>query len=162
MAEAVDDEALYVACLLHDIGLFGSYGTATPEAECFAIRSARVAFDVLAACRWDRARQERVAEAITLHVNGDVPRALGPEAYLLEQGVMLDVTGLHAWNLHPATIAGVFARAPRLDQRTALWPAFRDEARAHPQCRGFFAMRYLQFGLLVRWAPWDSGRLALP
>jgi hypothetical protein len=68
---------------------------------------------------------------------------------------MLDVTGLHAWSLHPATVQGVFGRHPRLEQRRDLWPVFSQEADAHPACRGFFAKRYLQFGLLVRLAPWD-------
>jgi hypothetical protein len=108
-----DDEALYVASLLHDAGFYGRYATATPESECISIRGARAAYDILGRCGWEMQRQDRVAEAITLHVNGDVPLSHGSEAFLLERGVMLDITGLHAWSLHPETVQGVFARHPR-------------------------------------------------
>ena len=72
----------------------------------------------------------------------------------MQHGVMLDVTGLYAWDVHPDDVGSVFSRYSRLDQNEKLWPLFRDEANAHRGCRGFFAKRWLGFGLLVRMAPW--------
>jgi hypothetical protein len=149
-----DDEALYVASLLHDAGFFGRYATAAPEAECFAIRGANAALELLRDAGWDAARRERVAETIILHVNGTVPPEQGIEAYLMERGVLLDTTGLYAWDLNPSCVTRVFEQHPLLDQREQLWPLFSREAHAHPRCRGRFAERYLQFGLLIRLSPW--------
>jgi hypothetical protein len=149
-----DDEALYVASLLHDVGLCGRFAQVTPEAECFAVRSARAALDVLERAGWPLARRERAAEAIALHVNGAVGREQGIEAHLMQRGVLLDATGVYGWEIDPGSAAAVFARHPLLDQRAGLWPLFRREATAHPACRGYFVMRYLQFGLLVRLSPW--------
>ncbi len=46
-AMSYDDEVLYVASLLHDIGFYGAHATATQEAECFAIRGANAALILL-------------------------------------------------------------------------------------------------------------------
>lgn len=149
-----DDEALYIACLSHDIGLYGPYAQATPDAECFSIRSAQAACDIMDAAHWSPARRDRVAEAITLNLNGHIPEAQGHEAHLMMRGVLVDATGMHAWRIHPDTLDAVFQQLPLLDQRRQLWPLFSAEADLHPHCRGCFAKRYLQFGLMVEMAPW--------
>lgn len=149
-----DDEALYIASLLHDIGLYGDYAHATPDAECFSIRSARAASDLADREGWDGERRDRLAEAITLNLNGHVPPEQGHEAHLMMCGVLVDATGLHAWRINPGNIESVFRRLPRLDQDAQLWPLFSAEACRHPGCRGHFAKRYLQFGLMVENSPW--------
>jgi len=151
-----DDEALYVASLTHDLGFYGRYATATDDAECFTIRSAQAARDILDEAGWDAARRDRVAEAVILNTNGNVPPAIGVEAHLMMRGVLTDATGMHAWRIHPKTIDAVFARLPLLDQAQELWPTFSAEADRHPQCRGYFAKRYLQFGLMIRLSPWNG------
>jgi hypothetical protein len=150
-----DDELLYVASLTHDLGFYGRYAAPTRHAECFTIRSARSACDIAKQCGWDQARQDRVAEAVILNVNGHVPPTNGVEAFLMMRGVLVDATGLHAWRIHPDSIDGVFRRSPMLDQKDKLWPTFAEEADRHPSCRGYFAKRYLQFGLMVKLSPWS-------
>lgn len=149
-----DDEILYIASLMHDLGFYGRYAVSTPQSECFTIRSAQAALDCTAQAHWDPARRDRVAEAVTLNLNGHVPVERGMEAHLMMRGVLVDATGMHAWRIHPDNIDGVFRQLPMLDQKQQLWPAFCDEAAKHPCCRGYFAAHYLQFGLMVRLSPW--------
>ena len=76
------------------------------------------------------------------------------------RGVLADATGMHAWRINPKTVDAVFERLPLLDQAAHLWPTFSAEADRHPQCRGYFAKRYLQFGLMIRMSPWNQRALA--
>ncbi|HSW15516.1 MAG TPA: HD domain-containing protein [Solimonas sp.] len=150
-----DDEALYLASLAHDLGFYGRYAESTRDSECFTIRSAQAACEIIdRSGGWDPARRDRVAEAVVLNTNGHVPEALGAEAHLMMRGVLVDATGMHAWRVNPQNLREVFAQLPLLDQREQLWPTFRNEACRHPACRGHFAARWLQFGLMVRLSPW--------
>ena len=149
-----DDELLYVASLTHDLGFYGRYAEATQDAECFSIRSARAAGEIAESGGWDRARAERLQEAIILNVNGHVPQHDGMEAHLMMRGVLVDATGLHAWRINPRSVDAVFDQLPRLDLRAKLGPVFKGEADRHPRCRGYFAETYLCFGLWVRTSPW--------
>jgi hypothetical protein len=141
---------------MHDVGCYAPYATATPQPECFTIRSAQAACDVLDQAGWDAARRDRVAEAVTLNLNGHVPEERGAEAHLMMRGVLVDATGLHAWRIHPDSIRKVFDQLPMLDMRDSLLPLFMGEADRHTHCRGHFARRYLQFGLMVRLSPWNA------
>ena len=156
MGLSFDDEALYVASLTHDLGFYGRYASAVEGAECFTIRSAHAANEILERIGWDPARRDRVAEAVILNTNGHVPPELGVEAHLMMRGVLTDATGMHAWRINPKTVDAVFERLPLLDQAAHLWPTFSAEANRHPQCRGYFAKRYLQFGLMIRMSPWNQ------
>lgn len=150
-----DDEGLYVASLLHDIGLFGRYREEPAGVPCFGVRGGHAAYELMRAQGADEARAESVAEAISFHLNGTVPLEDGPVAHLMEVGVMMDVTGLNAWRVNLDTIKQVLAALPRLDQKTEIWKAFSGEANRHRGCRAHFAKRWQGFGLLVRMAPWD-------
>ena len=147
-----DDEALYVSSLLHDIGFFGQHSVG--ETPCFAVRGADAALALTKAAGWDAQRSEACAETICLHVNGAVPLNAGTEAYLMQRGVLVDVAGLYAWDLNPEDIETLFVKYPRLDQASSLWPLFRDEAKRQRDCRGYFALKWLGFGALVRFSPW--------
>jgi hypothetical protein len=145
-----DDELLYVACLLHDLGLTPRYAAGEP---CFAVRGARAAAAATRELGWPVERCTVLAEAITLHLNVRVGREQGIEAHLLNAGTALDVTGLRLWELPAATLAAVVERAPRLGFKQDLWTVWRTETAAHPECRAAFLARGLQLGLLIRLAP---------
>lgn len=153
--EKFDNELLYVAGLLHDMGFFPPYDEARPDAECFTIRSAEAALELAREAEWDDHRCERLADTLTLNINPDVGPEQGLEAHLMQKGVLVDILGFNAWNIHPQTIEHVFERYPRLDQKDRIYPMFRDEALRHRKCRGYFVTRYLQFGMMVRMNPWD-------
>lgn len=103
-----DPEALYVACLLHDLGLTQAYDG--PEA--FELRGAEAAHEL---CLPDRRRAKLVHEAIALHTS--VSSVLGTaEVRLVQTGSGGDLVGLDAELVHPQTRAGVQGRWPKSPQ----------------------------------------------
>ena len=136
-----DDELLYVASLAHDVGLCVGRSSPSSSEQCFSIRGANWASDIAMNAGWKTQRTDRLAEAITLNLNGRVPPTLGVEAHLMMRGVLVDVTGLYAWCVERSQIQGLFRQFPRLNQRTKLPVVFRSEADRQPECRAHFAMR---------------------
>ena len=151
--QPLDAEMLYIASLAHDVGLCRST-EATCNAQCFSIRSAKWAADIASACAWGNERVRKLAEAITLHLNGCVPPRMGIEAHLMMRGVLLDATGIGASRVNPATLENLFDRIPRLQQKEMLPALFSAEAARYPSCRGRFAVCWLGFGFLMRHVPW--------
>ena len=123
------------------------------DPPCFAVRGANAAHEFARGVGLAPAAQERVAEAISLHVNVSVGLEHGPEAHLLNAGTALDVTGLRYWELPEGAADAVVARHPRLDMKRLIGEAWKVEADAHPECRGHFLNQFLQFGSRVRSAP---------
>src|SRR6266536_6616437 len=74
-----DAELLYVAALLHDLGLVARFDTG----RCFEEDGADAAAALAAEEGWPPERREALAEAIRLHVAVSVEVADGAEAYLL-------------------------------------------------------------------------------
>ena len=142
-----DAELLYVAALVHDVGIAES--TAAP---CFTLRSA----DAAGRVGLPPERERRVAEAITLHMNAAVPAARhGAEAHLVNAGAALDVVGLRHWELHRSTLDAVLELHPRLDF-TRRWDALvRDHARRAPGCRTHLLVR-AGIGVAMRLGPFDE------
>ncbi|ATG35097.1 MULTISPECIES: HD domain-containing protein [Phaeobacter] len=108
-----DPELLYVSALLHDLGLSARE---MPKARscCFAVNGARLADLFLQQQQWDSARRRSVFEAISLHLNLEVPAARhGAEARLLALGAHLDVTGRNLHRLHRRSAGSVLKRFPR-------------------------------------------------
>ena len=109
--QSVDREALYVASLLHDVGLF----QVSPPANehCFSVGSAREARRIAKDAGWEEARQDKVAEAITMNLNALVPLdEFGPEAHFMRMGGLVDVIA-EEWKVHPENLAEILKRFPR-------------------------------------------------
>jgi len=99
-----DPEALYVAALLHDLGLTERFKGPSP----FELRGADAAH---ALCLPDEARAQIVHEAIALHTS--LGAALGSaEVRLVQSGSGGDLVGLDTELVHPATRAAIRARWP--------------------------------------------------
>jgi hypothetical protein len=133
-----DIELLYLACVLHDLGLTQAHDRRDPHAECFAVEGGRAARAVLSEHGESEDRARVVAEAITLHLNITVPARLGGEAYLLHKGAWLDVAGRSAHRLVPATVRQVVQRWPRDQLAESLLSASAAQARARPGSRAAF------------------------
>jgi hypothetical protein len=127
-----DSEILYVAALLHDLGLAAANGG---QPRCFTLVSAEKAIELAREASWSAQAQQAVAEAITLHMNVKVEALEGPEAHLLTAGAQLDVTGARYWELSTAAREAVLSRYPRISSKKALARLFRDEARNNPKTR---------------------------
>src|SRR5438094_5290543 len=84
-----DAELLYVAALLHDLGLVARFDTG----RCFEEDGADAAAALAAGVGWPPERSEALAEAIRLHLAVAVELEDGPEAFLLWHSTGLDVVG---------------------------------------------------------------------
>ena len=151
-----DEELLYVASLLHDLGATSRYPG--EGLHCFGVVSAMAARDFVRAREWEEARARMVAEAISLHLNVRVGLEHGPEAHLLSAAAALDVTGLRVWELDRGTIGAVLVRHPRLDFAREMDAFAQREMQVRPDGRIHFLYRYLLFGQLMRRCPLDRRR----
>lgn len=134
----VDEELLYCACLLHDIGLTSAHDGHDPGCSCFAVEGARAAHAFAAQRGWPQARCDRLAEAITLHLNVRVGIGHGPEAHLLHEGAALDVIGARAGELPRQDRHAIESRYPRLEFATAMPATMQRQARLRPRSRAAF------------------------
>ncbi|GAA3464828.1 HD domain-containing protein [Saccharothrix longispora] len=128
---AHDGELLYVAALLHDLGLTAPFDSHTLPFEEAGAHVARV---FAAGAGWGPARRDRLAEVIVLHTRDDVPADDDPEAHLLQVAVNADVSG-HGVDLFPAEFRGeLLDRYPRLGFAEAFLARVRDQAERKPGC----------------------------
>jgi HD domain len=146
-----DEELLYVAALLHDIGLVEEFDTG----RCFEEDSADAAARLAEQEEWEAERRERLADAIRLHVATEIGLDDGPEAYLLWHSTGLDVGGHRHGELTAAEVQAVLRAYPRLDFKEGFSGLIEDQATRKQGC---WANRAVQEGLRARIdaAPFDS------
>lgn len=126
-----DEEALYVGCLLHDIGL--TPGHADPV-RAFEHVSADYASDFTSGLAWPHERTANVHRAIVLHMAREISASEAVEVRLLEAGVACDVTG-RGWDaLDPGAQEAVFQRLPRGPFKSEFSSLMQSEATAKPHC----------------------------
>jgi hypothetical protein len=148
-----DDEALFTAFMLHDMGITERYRLQGDPQQCFTIPGARLANELAAKHGWGDKRANIAAEAIALHLNVVVDPSHGKEAVMLRAGSGGDVAGLGLDLLHRDQIDGVVARYPRLDLKNKIIAPLRIETRERPCCRIAFLRKTLGFDGLIRGAP---------
>jgi predicted HD phosphohydrolase len=151
-----DEEAFYVACLTHDLGLTERFRGHDPEAACFSLDSASAARDLVERHGWAGRRPDGVAEAITLHLNAHVSLSQGAEAHLLQLGAALDVTGYRLGDVERATRAAILERHPRLGMKEEFVALMDQEVRVHPDSRPAFFTKRVGFKRMIHRAPFDS------
>jgi hypothetical protein len=151
-----DEEGFYVAALTHDLGLTDGFRGHDPEAACFSLDSASAAAELVERHGWVRARIEEVQEAITLHLNAHVPVSDGLEAYLLQLGAAVDVTGYRLRDVDRATRAAILAQHPRHDMKKGFCGLMDVELVDHPDSRPAFFTKYAGFKRMIERAPFDS------
>jgi hypothetical protein len=149
-----DDELLYLACVLHDLGLTEAHDRRDPSAACFAVEGARAAHGLVCEHGEPEDRARTVAEAISLHLNIKVPERYGPEAVLLSKGVMLDVVGRRRELMPKAAVSEVVAKWPREGSSELLLADTKIQAEVRPQARAAMLHR-LGFTKLVSANPLD-------
>ena len=133
----IDTELLFVAAMLHDIGLTPSFDN---HAVPFEVAGGHVAWVFGAGAGWTVARRHRAAEIIVKHMWDSVDVDEDPEGYLLEIATGLDMSGANPqwW---PADLrAEVLADFPRLGLGPEFTACFAAEAARKPDSTAAAAM----------------------
>lgn len=152
-AKPFDDEATFVALMLHDFGLTDAHRLQGDEESCFTIVGARAVDGLAARHAWTDKRAAIAAQAITLHLNVTIADRFGREAQLVRAGSGADVAGLGLDVLHRDQIDAVIGLYPRHTLKRQIESPLSQEARERPCCRIAFMQRKLGFGALIQGAP---------
>lgn len=145
-----DEELLYAASLLHDLGLTAATSRHDADTGCFAVAGARQAHDLSVRWDWSNPRRDRLREAITLHLNVTVPPRQGAEAHLLHAGAAADVVGARFREIPSDHVGAVLAAHPRAGFKEGLRERMRIEARLRPDGRTAFLARHGFFAMIER------------
>lgn len=145
-----DEEMLYTAAMLHDLGLTSDYD----RGGCFESDGADAAREILIAVGWNPPRLDIVAEAVYLHMH-EVTSKHSAEARLLAAGATADATGRRILEVPESTRAFVLAMFPRSGFKHELIARFSEQARRKPSC---VLHEYMRNGLADRIAaaPFDE------
>lgn len=143
-AIAFDAGTLWVASVLHDIGL-----TEVARASaCFEVDGAEAAAAFLRRHKAPEDTIEIVKRAIVLHMQPAVSPDEGPIPFLLDAGVSCDVSGRRYEELEAGFRDAVLARFPRLDFKRKFTALIAAEADRKPDC---MAATYMtEYGLPAR------------
>lgn len=151
---AHDEELLFIAAALHDLGLARQPRTCDAWG-CFAVHGAREAGRFVRQLGWDEERRDRLEEAITLHLNVRVGLDAGAEAHLLHAGAALDCIGAGLAEIPPAAVTQIVERYPRQDFKARVAEALTQQAAVHFASRTAFLLR-LGFIAMVQAAPFGE------
>lgn len=152
--EKIDQEALFVATMLHDLGLAPEHRLGCYDNdECFTAVGAREAKAMALRHEWEEARADKTANAIALHLNIVVHDHHGPEARLVRLGSGADVAGLGMSRLHTHQIDEVLRRYPRHGLKEGIVPILESEVLERPHCRMAFLQKKFDFSRMVQAAP---------
>ena len=146
-----DPEILYVAAMLHDIGLVPAYdlgGGYEVDGAIEAERFVREAGE-------PEARARAVYDVIALHNDETLPPGSQPEVVLLWDSTGVDVTGDRLADIRTTIVPGLLAAYPRLDFKREFAARFADQASRKPTSK---AAAMAARGMLedIAAAPFDS------
>jgi hypothetical protein len=131
-----DEELLYVACVLHDLGLTDHYQGAAP----FEIQGAESAREFLQKNGMSKESIEIVWDGIAMHASaiGNYKR---PEIALVGQGAGADVLGPGPAQVKPEAAVEIHKAFPRLDFKSAFVKSCADVVRKYPRAASQGFMR---------------------
>jgi HD domain-containing protein len=132
-----DAELLYVAAMLHDLGLVAEFDSHT---VAFEEAGGHVAWVFGAGAGWPVERRHRAREVIVAHMRGAEPD-IDPEGHLLAVATSLDISGRDADDWPSAMRAEVIAAYPRLDLGVEFLRCFQDQAQRKPASSAAEAIR---------------------
>jgi hypothetical protein len=146
-----ESEILYVAALVHDIGLLEAFD----HGNDFEADGAAAARGLLTSVGWDDARADRAANAIRDHWNGPADEN-EVESLLLAYGTSVDVGGWRLAEFDRATVDDVVAAAPRDGFKKQFIELVERQAAAKPWCHLAPIAANPAFAERVLAAPFDS------
>jgi len=123
-----DRELLYIASLLHDLGLSASHAAD----KRFEVDGADAASRFLLANDYPKSKAEIVWDAIALHALADIADRRQSEVALVHFGAHVDVMGLRMEEITPSLIDDTLALYPRIGMKAAFTEALAEVARKKP------------------------------
>lgn len=142
---AYDEDLLFAACVMHDLGL----GTLAAGRARFEVEGADLAASVLTDHGVAAADVDRVWEAIALHASIGIAHRRGLLTSLTHQGVFVDIG--RVTDIETALLQPIYATYPRPDGDTSIRDAIidhagRSEAAAPPFSIGAELLRQRRAG----------------
>lgn len=123
-----DRELVYLASLLHDLGLSHDHAAN----KRFEVDGADAASKFLHAHDYPKGKIDLVWDAIALHSAADIADRREPEVALVHFGAHVDVMGLRLDEISPQLIDDTLALYPRLGFKKAFTEALAEVARKKP------------------------------
>jgi len=124
-----DRELVYLASLLHDLGLSPAHAANNQ----FEVDGADAAHAFLGAQGYPAGKSKIVWDAIALHTLAGIAERREPEVALVHFGAYVEVTGLGLDEISPKLIDDTIALYPRLGFKKAFTEALAEVARKKPQ-----------------------------
>jgi hypothetical protein len=152
---SVDYDVLYVASLLHDLGLEDAFDS---HLLPFEEAGGSVAWVFAAGAGWPPDRRDHAAAVIVAHMRGTDP-AVDPEGHLLDLATGLDISGRDEEHWPLELRREIVASYPRLDLASRFTACFVDQAERKPQSRAAAAV---ENGIVARLADNPLERLGPP
>lgn len=125
-----DDELLFTAAVLHDLGLVRELDH---HALPFEEVPGHLVWLLGAGAGWPVDLRDRCADVMTRHMADRVDVTADPEGYLLNVATSIDISGTRAGDLAEETTREVLAVYPRLELRSEFLAALQDQARRKPE-----------------------------
>jgi hypothetical protein len=141
-----DEELLYVAAMVHDLGLVPAFDAVRVP---FETAGGEVGWVLAAGAGWEPSRRQRVVEIVERHMQPSVDSGVDPEGHLLEIATGLDISGSRADVLPEAFLREVLAAHPRGDLAAEFGGCLVEQAARKP---GSQADRIVTSGLEARLA----------
>lgn len=123
-----DRETVYLAALLHDLGLTSEFCAE----QRFEVDGADAASRFLLSNGYPQAKAELVWDAIALHSSAGIADRKQPEIALIYMGAHVDVMGLFIEEITPSLIDDTLALYPRIGMKAAFTQAVAEVARKKP------------------------------
>ena len=133
-----DAELLYVAAMLHDLGLVAEFDSHT---IAFEEAGGHVAWVFGAGLGWPVERRRRVSDVIVRHMWSEVDADVDPEGHLLGIATSLDISGSQADDWAATFRAEVVQLLPRLGLADEFLRCFEDQADRKPDSSAAAAVR---------------------
>jgi len=149
-----DRELVYIAAMLHDIGVLEPYD----QGARFEVDGARAARDFLEGHVYPAEKIEVVWDAIALHTDlAGIAQYKGPEVAMVSIGIGADAVGLRIADLDPGFVRELIEEFPRLDFPNEFRQALIENVRRKPsRAAGTFLAPVRQMDELFTNNPLDA------